>query len=73
MYVILFIEPKCIVVKDLCLQFLLTIVTGTDNLNENIIIRHLMTSSIFEPLIEVKTKYNYLLNIHYIVTILCIL
>lgn len=50
---ILFLEPECIVVKDLCLQFLLTIVTGTDNLNENPALRHLMTNSVFEPLTEV--------------------
>lgn len=50
---ILFKEPECVVVKDLCLQFLLTIVTGTDNLNENAMLQHLMANSVFEPLTEV--------------------
>lgn len=52
-------EPECVVVKDLCLQFLLTIVTGTDNLNENPSLRHLMTNSVFEPLTEVLSNNIY--------------
>ncbi|VVC25291.1 Hypothetical protein CINCED_3A015664 [Cinara cedri] len=45
-------EQECVIIKDLCLQFLLTIVTGTDNLNENPALCHLMTNSVFEPLTE---------------------
>lgn len=51
-----FKEPECVIIKDLCLQFLLTIVTGCDNLNENPFLRHFMTNSVFEPLTEVKTN-----------------
>lgn len=50
----LFQEPECVIIKDLCLQFLLTIVTGCDNLNDNPVLRHLMTNSVFEPLTEVN-------------------
>lgn len=50
---IIFQEPECVIIKDLCLQFLLTIVTGTDNLNENPALCHFMTNSVFEPLTEV--------------------
>jgi len=55
------LEPDCVVIKDLCLQFLLTLVTGTDNLDENLALSHLMTNSVFEPLIEV---YIYIFNLN---------
>jgi len=48
-----FLEPECIVIKNVCLELLLTIVTGTDNLNENPVLRHFMTNSVFEALTEV--------------------
>jgi hypothetical protein len=48
------LEPECAIIKDLCLQFLLTLVSGTDNLNENSALCHLMTNSVFEPLTEVQ-------------------
>ncbi|XP_050528381.1 armadillo-like helical domain-containing protein 3 isoform X2 [Daktulosphaira vitifoliae] len=52
-------EPECVVVKDLCLQLLLTIVTGTDNLSDNRIICHLMSNSVFESLIEILSNNIY--------------
>lgn len=50
---LIFLEPECVVIKNVCLELLLTIVTGTDNLNENPILPHFMTNSVFEALTEV--------------------
>jgi len=49
-------SPSCL--KDLCLKFLLVLVTGTDNVSTNTLLEYVLINSVFDSLILLLSQAN---------------